>query len=691
MGRLDARAVSGEELRRFEKRLFGDLRKLELLIAEDRIEEGVYRVGVEQEMFLIGDGNRPAMKAMEVLKELDDPSFTTEIALFNLEANLEPMLMSGDILSRTEARLEEVMSAAAAAARRVGVDVCLTGILPTLRLSDLTLDNMTPLARYRVLDEALKRLRSGEPYHLHMAGADELHTTHDNVMPEGCNASFQIHLQVGSAEFARLYNLAQLVTAPILACSPNSPLLFGRRLWRETRIGLFQQSLDTRGARASERQRAARGAFGRDWVRGGVLDILRENVTHHPVLLDAGEEPDDDEDPPRLSALALHNGTVWRWNRPCYGITDGKPHLRIESRYLPSGPTIPDEVANMALWLGLMSALAGDGVTPDEALPFADVAENFMAASRLGLKAELTWLDGKQWRVRDLLVNELLPRAREGLARKEVEPRDVDHYIGIVEERVQSGQSGARWMLDGYESLRTHASLSESLAALTGAARRQQGDGTPVARWERPTLGDSGGWRHHYLRVEQFMTRDILTVHPDESVRRAAILMDWGRIRHVPVEEDEKLVGLVSYRTIIKLVAESGLDEDEFLPIRDIMKTDPICIAPTTPSVEAIRLMNEKGVGSLPVVQDGRLVGIVTEHDFTLIARGLLEEKLAGLTPGAPASPPGGASGPASRVVGTPVSRPASPGRAKPASIALNSTPAAGRVDTNHLLRRAFR
>ena len=630
MGRLDARAVSGEELRRFEKRLFVDLRKLAAMIGEGRIEEGVYRVGVEQEMFLIGDGNRPAPKAMEVLSELNDPSFTTEIARFNLEANLEPMMMSGDLLSRTERRLEEVMSAAADAARRVGVDVCLTGILPTLRLSDMTLENMTPLARYHVLNEALSRLRGHEPYHLHLEGADEIHSSHDNVMPEGCNASFQIHLQVGAAEFTRLYNLAQLVTAPILACSANSPLLFGRRLWRETRIGLFQQSLDTRGARATERQRAARGAFGRDWVHGGVLEILRENITHHSVLLDAGDEGEDDEDPPRLSALTLHNGTVWRWNRPCYGITDGKPHLRIESRYLPSGPTIPDEVANMALWLGLMSSFSGDETEPHEAMPFADVAENFVAASRLGLKAELTWLDGKQWRVRDLLVEELLPRAREGLSRKEVASGDVDHYIGIVEERVRTGRSGARWMLDGYESLRTQASLSERLSAITGAARRQQGAGVPVARWEPPVLSDSGGWKHHYLRVDQFMTRDILTVHPDESVRRAAILMEWGRIRHVPVEEDEKLVGLVSYRTIIRLVAESGLEEDEFLPVRDVMKKDPISIAPTTPSVEAIRLMNEKAVGSLPVVEDGRLVGIVTEHDFTLIARGLLEEKLAG-------------------------------------------------------------
>ena len=419
------------------------------------------------------------------------------------------------------------------------------------------------------------------------------------------------------------------MTAPVLACAVNSPLLFGRRLWRETRIGLFEQSLDTREAGPNVRQRRPRGAFGRDWVTGGVIEILQDNIAHHPVLLDAGE-PDEEADPPALSALTLHNGTVWRWNRPCYGITDGKPHLRIESRYLPSGPSIPDQVANMALWLGLMSALAADEVEPSEAMPFQDAAENFRAASRFGLKAELTWLDGAQWRARDLLLEDLIPRAREGLARKGVGSSETDHYLGIIEERVRSGRSGASWMLEGFETLRLQASESERLSAITGAARRLQGEGIPVHQWDPPRLRDSGGWRHHYLRVEQFMTHDLRTVHPDESVQRAAVLMDWGRIRHIPVEEDGELVGLVSYRTIIKLVAERELDADATLPVRDVMKTDLVTIGPSTLSADAIRLMNRRGIGCLPVVHDGHLVGIVTEHDFTMIARGLLEEKLAG-------------------------------------------------------------
>lgn len=628
MGRLDTRAVSGEELRRFEKRLFADLRKLDRMISAGKIEEGVYRVGVEQEMFLIGEAHRPAPLAMEVLRELDDPRFTTEIARFNLEANLDPLPLSGDLLSGMEQSLEEVMTLASEAARRVGADVLLTGILPTLQLSDLSLDNMTPLPRYRVLNDALTRVRGGEPYHLHLSGADEIHASHGNVMLEAANASFQIHLQVGAEEFSRLYNLAQLVAAPLLACSTNSPLLFGRRLWRETRIGLFQQSIDTRGVRPSTREKAARGSFGRDWVTDGVIELLRENISHHPVLLDAGDEDEEDADPPRLSALTLHNGTVWRWNRPCYGATDGKPHLRIESRYLPSGPTLPDEVANAAVWLGLMSALSGAEVEPAGALPFAEVLENFLAASRLGLMSELTWLDGRHWRARELLTGELLPLAREGLARKEVASGDVDRYVGIVEERVRTGRSGARWMLDGFAALQNQSSPSERLSAITGAARRQQGEGLPVARWELPVVGDSGGWKHHYLRVGQFMTTDLRTVHPDESVRRAAILMDWGRIRHIPVEEDDLLVGLISYRTIIKLVAESRLEENELLPVREVMKTEVVSITPSTLSADAIQLMNDEGVGALPVVEEGRLVGIVTEHDFTLIARGLLAEKL---------------------------------------------------------------
>ncbi len=628
MGRLDARAVTGAALRRFERRLFLDLRRLEALIRDSRIEKDVYRVGVEQEMFLIGDGHRPASKAMEVLEALDDPRFTTELARFNLEANLPPMVLSGDLLSRMEASLEEVMTLAADAARRVGVDVCLTGILPTLRLSDTTLDNLTPLPRYRVLNEALARLRRQQPYSIHLTGADEFHATHDNVMFEALNASFQIHLQVGAHEFSRLYNVAQLVAGPILACSANSPLLFGRRLWRETRIGLFQQSIDTRGPQPNARRRAPRGSFGRGWVTGGIMEILRENVAQHAVLLDAGDEDPADEDPPGLSALQLHNGTVWRWNRPCYGITNGIPHLRIESRYLPSGPTIPDEVANAALWLGLMSAFAKDRADPADSMPFVDAAENFFAASRLGLSAEMTWLDGRGWQARDLLTKELLPRAREGLQRKGVVASDIETYMGIIEERVATGRSGARWILDSHERLENVASEAERLSAITGAMRRQQGEGLPVARWSPARLADSGGWKHHYLRVDQFMNQELRTVHPEESVRRAAIIMDWGRIRHVPVEDGDELVGLVSYRCIIRLVAESRLEEDELLPVRKVMKTDLVTIPPDTLSVDAIRLMNQRGIGALPVVKDGRLVGIVTEHDFTLIARGLLEERL---------------------------------------------------------------
>ncbi len=630
MGRLDARPATGEDLRRFERRLFRDVRTLDSMIRSGRIEEGVHRVGVEQEMFLVGGAYRPAPMAMEVLAELDDPRFTTEIARFNLEANLDPMRIKGGFLRRMERELEAVMTLASNAAQAVGVDVCLTGILPTLRLSDLTLENMTPLSRYRTLNDTLTRARGGAPYLLRITGVDEIHATHDNVMLESCNASFQVHLQVGADEFSRVYNLAQLVAGPVLALAANSPLLFGRRLWRETRIALFQQAIDTRTAGPHERQRAGRGAFGRDWVREGVIEIHRDNIAHHPVLLDEGTDDESETDPPPLSALCLHNGTVWRWNRPCYGVTDGKPHLRIENRYLPSGPSLPDEVANAALWLGLMSGLSGEGVDPADSMQFANALENFIAAGRLGLKAEMNWIDGRHWRITDLLQQELLPRVRDGLARKNVDSGDVDHYVGILEERVATGKTGALWMLDGYSRLQRQASRSERMSAITGAALRQQRRGVPVARWEPPVADDAGSWKHHYMRVEQFMTTELSTAHPDESVRRAAILMDWGRIRQIPVEEDDKLVGLVSYRTIIKLVAESGLEENELLSVRDAMKTDVVTIGPQTTSVEAIRLMNERGVGALPVVQeDGRLVGIVTEHDFMLIARSLLKENLS--------------------------------------------------------------
>jgi CBS domain-containing protein len=626
--------ISGEELRRFMRSLLNDLRALERMIADGRIESGVRRIGAEQEMFLVGPGWRPAPLATEVLEELNDPRFTTELARFNLEANLSPVPFGGKCLSAIERQLEELVGLARGAASRFGADVGLFGILPTLRKSDLGLENMSPVARYFALNRAMNKLRGGA-YNFQIRGMDELMVKHDSVMLESCNTSFQVHFQVAAEEFARLYNIAQVVAGPVLASCANSPLLFGRRLWRETRIALFQQSIDTRNLEHFLRDRQPRVSFGKKWVERSVTELFKEDVARFKILIggDLNEDPFaklDAGEAPRLNALRLHNGTIYRWNRPCYGITDGKPHLRIENRYLPSGPTIPDEVANAALWFGLVSALARDIDDVRKLIDFEQAHANFINAARMGLGSELTWFEGRAVHAHDLLSTELVPLARSGLLRGGVDKDDVERYMSLMEERLERKITGAQWCHVSLNCMRGEGTLGERMSALTAASVRQQKEGIPVAQWKPASSDDAGGWKHHYARVEQFMTTDLFTVSEDEPVDLVASLMDWEKIRHVPVEDnDHRLVGLVSYRSLLHLMAKGEFAvREEPIPVGEVMKKKLITVEPDATTLEAIELMQQHRIGSLPVVKDGRLVGIVTERDFMYIASGLLQEQL---------------------------------------------------------------
>jgi CBS domain-containing protein len=626
--------ITGEQLRLFMRNLLDDLRALERMLDSGLIESGVRRIGAEQEMFLVGPGWRPAPLATEVLGVLGDSHYTTELAKFNLEANMDPLVFGGDCLSRMENQLNALVARASEAARECGGEVALCGILPTLRKSDLGLDNMAPVPRYFALNEAMSKMRRGA-YDFQIQGIDELLVKHDSVMLESCNTSFQVHFQVAADEFAKLYNVAQAVAGPVLSACTNSPLLFGRRLWRETRIALFQQAVDTRSTTHELRERRPRVSFGRQWVKKSVTEMFREDIARFKILLGG----DLDEDPfaeiragraPKLKALRLHNGTVYRWNRPCYGITGERAHLRIENRYLPSGPTVIDEVANAALWFGLVSALARDVEDVTQHLRFEDALSNFTAAARNGLASEFIWLDGEETPARDLLCDELLPMARDGLARSHVDGKDIDRYLGVVEERVQSKRTGAQWFHTSLAAMNGKGTEGERMSALTASLVRQQKEGHPVSEWEPASVDESGGWKNHYLLVEQVMTTDLFTVNEDEPVDLVASLMDWERIRHVPVEDHEdRLVGLVSYRSLIHLLAQGEFARrDAPIPVSEIMKRNLVTVDPGTTTLEAVALMKEKGIGSLPVVKDGQLIGIVTERDFMNIAGVLLEEKL---------------------------------------------------------------
>jgi CBS domain-containing protein len=632
-GEIRSADLRPDSVRSFTKAILRDLRALERMLREGRIEEGLRRFGAEQEMFLTGRGWRPSPLAMKLLDRLGGAPFTTELALFNLEANLEPLRLEGLAFSRLEDELNRLVGEVRAAARAEGGDVVLTGTLPTLSKSDLSLDQITPKERYYTLNEALTTLRGGE-YELRIEGSDELIVRHDSVMLEACNTSCQVHLQVGSDEFASLYNTAQLVIAPVLAACVNSPLLFGRRLWAETRIALFQQSLDTRSATPYVRDLAPRVRFGDRWLAGTVAGLFQEDLARFRVLMAGPVDEDplevlDRDGTPRLQALQLYNSTVYRWNRPCYGISEGRPHLRIECRALPAGPSILDEVANAAFWIGAVLGASAKYGNPASHMEFGEAKSNFLAAARHGLNAGLSWLDGRTVGAGPLIQETLLPLARQGLETAGIDGGDADRYLGVIEARVSSGQTGSEWALRSLRSMGGQGTLSERLTALTAATARRQEAGEPVHRWAPARLEEAGGWMQSHLRVEQYMTTDPVTVNEDELVDLVAFVMDRERIRHVPVEDqDHRLVGLVSYRSLLRFLVDRPDGSEQAPPVKEVMERAPVTVAPDTPTLEAIELMRDREVACLPVVRDGKLVGLVTERDFMPIAYELLEERL---------------------------------------------------------------
>jgi len=628
--------TEGESRRQFMRAILADLRALERMLAEGRFETGIRRIGAEQEMFLVDPSFNPAPGALKLLDKLGDPHFTTELGLFNLELNLDPQPFSGEGLGNMERQVVELMEKARRAAGELDLAPVLAGILPTIRKSDLGLENMVPSQRYMALNRVMNKMRGGA-FEFSIKGIDELRVKHDSVMVEACNCSFQVHLQVDPAEFGRMYNLAQAIAGPLLSTCTNSPLLFGRRLWAETRIALFQQAVDTRSAKEHLRESSARVTFGNHWVKQSVLEIYKEDVARFRTLVgtDLDEDPMEKLDRgeiPTLKALRLHNGTIYRWNRACYGVLDGKAHLRIENRVMPAGPSVVDEIANAALWLGLMVEADRSIEDVTARLDFDHAQANFYAAAREGLGAHFTWLDGEEITAYRLVLDKLLPMAEAGLRAQGIAEEDSKKYLGVIDARVRTGRNGTRWALSSLAGMKDKGKPTERLSALVAATLNRQATGRPVAEWERARLDEAGNPKHNFTRVEQYMTTDLFTVQVDDAVDLVANLMGWERIRHVPVEDqDHRLIGLVSYRSVLRMYTSGRLSvSSPSMAVSEIMKTDVITVGPQTGTLEAIATMRRYRIGCLPVTQDGKLVGILTEENFLDLAAELLEQKLNG-------------------------------------------------------------
>ena len=631
------------KLQEFTQALLADLRALAFMLEHGCIESGMHRIGAEQEMFIVDRNLRPAPLALEILERAGDNRLTTEMARFNLEANLTPLELTGRCFHLMHEELKEVLTKAGLAATELEADILLAGILPTLKVSDLTLANLTPMPRYHELNRSVTQLRGG-PFSIQIKGLDELQLTHDNMMMEACNTSFQVHFQVNPSEFVVTYNTAQAITAPVLAAAVNSPLLFGRRLWQETRLALFQHSADARSRTQLARSQPTRVGFGEKWLRHSVVELLHDQIARfRPIMITRA-----DGDPmqllargeiPLLSALCMHNGTVWPWNRACYGVSNGVAHLRIENRALPAGPTIIDEIANAAFFVGLMLSLPVEYGDISKRMTFDDAKENFFTAARHGLNAQFTWIDGKSYPATSLILDHLLSLSRQGLKSAEVDASDIDKYLGVIEERVKSGQTGAQWMLKSLSATKGPGPKDMHYRTLTSTMLQRQKEAKPVHTWPINEATENADWRQSYQTVGQFMATDLFTLRPDDLVDLAASMMDWRHIRHVPVENDQgQLVGLVTHRTLLRLLSRgTQMQGNVPLTVHEIMKTDPVTVSSTTPTLEAMESMRRNKVGCLPVVDEGQLVGIVTSYDFLDASARLFKEQLTDSTP-APAT-----------------------------------------------------
>lgn len=625
-----SRGGDNEAKRLFTRAVLNDLRALELMIDTGYIESGARRIGAEQEMFITDNDYSPNLTALDILADIKDERFTNEIALFNIEANLTPRLYQGKCLSEMEEEIKEVISIAKRHASAHDSKIILAGILPTLRQLDLTMDSITPVDRYYELNDRLKEIR-GSDFRMEIRGVDELSVTHDNFMLEAMNTSFQVHFQVSGNEFVNMYNLSQAVTAPLMALAVNSGLIHHYRLWHESRIAVFQNSIDTRSTTHQQRGTQPRVHFGNEWIES-IVDVFRDDISRFSVVLTS----DYEEDPvamveagimPKLKALMLHNGTVYRWNRPCYGVKDNVPHLRIENRVLPSGPSVVDEVSNAAFYFGLMSGMRQKYEDITEVLRFSNARNNFLQACRNGLECHFNWINGESLSATRLIKNELLPIAESGLKRSGIDQGDIERYLTTIARRVESKQTGARWAIQSITEMDKSIHPDEKVRSVVAEMDEQQTIDRPIHEWPMAHVNNQTDWRASFILVGQFMITKLLTVRPDDSMDLAASIMDWKRVRHVPVENDKgELVGLVSNRSILKKIVEGG--NNQATAIREIMNDKPIFVSPKTTTVEAIQLMRNNRISCLPVVENHKLVGVITEYDLIKIASHVLEADL---------------------------------------------------------------
>ncbi len=482
---------SREDRQRYRQKVRTCLDVFARMLRESRFDAEHRSVGLEIELNLTDEQGDPAMANARALEAIADADFQTELGQFNVEINIPPRLLEGNIASELEEAVRGSLNRAEERARTVGAHMMLIGILPTVTDRHLTADSFSENPRYELLNQQIFAAR-GEDLEISISGVERLQTFADTIAPEAACTSVQLHQMVDPEVFADYWNAAQAIAGPQVAVAANSPFFFGKELWRETRIALFEQATDTRPEELKAQGVRPRVWFGERWINS-IFDLFEENVRYFPALLPVCEDEDpvetlDRGDTPTLPELRLHNGTVYRWNRPIYDVVRDRPHLRVENRILPAGPSVVDIAANAALYYGLLRALVEEERPLWSRMSFSAAEDNFHAGAREGIDARLYWPGVGEVPATELVLRRLLPAAHEGLERAGIDAADRDRLLGIIERRCVTMQNGAAWQAGAFHRLYEDRKLDrlDALRRMTVIYREHMHANEPVHEWPLP-------------------------------------------------------------------------------------------------------------------------------------------------------------------------------------------------------------
>jgi len=624
MGSHAVTAIKTQKNRKdFVHHLLNDIEALEYMIKNDLFENGIQRVGVEQELCIVDKDYRPSTNALEILNKINDIHYTTELALFNLEINLDPCELKDTCFSDIEKQLIALLEKGyKVAAETDNNKIILTGILPTLRKKDLIFKNVTPFKRYKTLNKVLKKIR-GDDFKLHILGIDELILKHESILFEACNTSFQVHLQVSPEDIIDKYNWSQAIAGPMLSIMTNSPILLGKELWSETRIALFQQSIDLRNVSHISREQKPRVSFGNSWVKDSILELFTDDISRYPPIVSSKFEENSIESVkkgimPKLKALNLHNGTLYKWNRLCYGVHENTAHLRIENRYIPSGPSVKDEIANALLWVGVMQGMPKKYQKIWKKMSFYDARGNFINAARTGINTYFNWFD-KGISAKKLLENILIPMAKEGLLKSKINESEIDYYLGIIQKRIDTSTTGSKWIIRNKRKLREKVSKYESNVILTEYIYRNQISNKVISEWDSVDLYENKSDKK-YNKLYKIMSTSIFVVHENDLIKLALKIMEWKQINHIPVvNKRNKIVGVIEKKQLDELDFSSKKVLN--MVAKNIMNKDFDVAHPEMSYKKSKELILNTKNTCVAVITEDKLVGIFTKSDLERIEK----------------------------------------------------------------------